>query len=271
MRSLQRGFTLIEMITVVVLLGVISVGIGGLIKFGAQIFVDVNNRDDLVGSARFAIERLNREVRGALPNSVRVVGDGNSPQIRQCLEFIPAIASAVYQDVPVAPEAPTNSVPVIRFDRTDFSSNLFAVVYPLFPDDLYDGSATPKAISNLVETSTHVWTLTLASAGLFSQDSPTRRLYFVDYPVSYCVQAGKLTRHVKSDFADGQPTVSDTSVLMAENLEIKDVDDLSKNYFPFNVSAPTHLRNAILTSEIRFAKNDERITFNNETQVINVP
>lgn len=271
MRTLQRGFTLIEMITVVVLLGVISVGIGGLIKFGSQMFVDVNNRDDLVGSARFAIERLNREVRGALPNSVRVVGDGNNPQIRQCLEFIPAVASAVYEDVPVAPEAPSNTVTVIRFDRSDFSTDLMAVVYPLFPDDLYGGSATPRGISNLVETSNNVWTLTLTSTALFSQDSPTRRLYFVDYPVSYCVQAGKLTRHVKSDFVDGQPSVSDISVLMAENLEIKDIDDPSSNYFPFNVSAPTHIRNAILTSEIRFEKNDERITFNNETQVINVP
>ncbi len=271
MRSVQQGFTLIEMVTVIVLLGVISVGIGGIIKFGSQIFIDVNNRDDLAGSARFAIERLNREIRGALPNSVRVLNDGNSPQIRQCLEFIPAIASAVYQDIPVAPETPKNTVPVIRFDLTDFSTDLFAVVYPLYPNDLYGGTATPIAISNLPVTATNVWTLTLASSVLFPQDSPTRRLYFVDYPVSYCVQSGKLTRHVKSDFVDGLPAVSDVGVLMAENLEIKDIDNISQNYFPFTINAPTHLRNAILTAELRFVKNDERITFNNETQVINVP
>lgn len=268
----QRGFTLIEMITVIVLLGIISVGIGSVIRFGSQIFVDVTSRDELLSSARFAIERLNREVRSALPNSIRVLNDTNDPatRTRQCLEFIPAQASAVYIDIPVAPELASDTMSVIKFDRPNNIDDLFAVTYPLFPGDLYGGgTATPEPITSLPAVAGNIWTLTLDNSILFSQDSPTKRLYFVDYPVSYCVQNGILTRHEKSDFSAAMLTSG--GVMMAENLELMDIGNPTQRYFPFTVSAATHIRNAILTTELRFEKNDERLTFNNETQVMNVP
>ncbi len=267
----QRGFTLIEMVTVIVLLGIISVGVGSVIRFGSQIFVDVTSRDELLSSARFAIERLNREVRSALPNSIRVLNDTNDPttRTRQCLEFIPAQASAVYLDIPVAPELATDTVNVIRFDRPANIDDLFAVTYPLFPGDLYAGAATPEPITSLPVVAGNIWTLTLDNSIQFAQDSPTKRLYFVDYPVSYCVQNGVLTRHQKSDFSAAMLTSG--GVTMAENLELMDIGNPTQRYFPFTVSAATHIRNAILTTEFRFEKNDERLTFNNETQVMNVP
>ena len=266
-----NGFTLLELVIAIVLLGIVSVGVGGFIKFGSHIFVDVTNREEMVGSARFAIERLNREIRAALPNSIRVISDSNNAatRTRQCLEFIPAAASAVYKDIPVSPENPSNTVEVIKFDRVNFSTDLFAVVYPLSADDLYGGSVTPVGISSLPDNGTNVWTLTLNSSVRFAQDSPTTRLYFVDYPVNYCVSAGRLTRHQKSGFINGMPT--DSGVLMAEQLEVNDIDNPSVRYFPFTINEPTRLRNAILTAEFRFEKNDERVTFNNEIQVMNVP
>ena len=75
MRQLTRkkssGFSLIELIVVIVILGVLAASITSFIRFGTQIYTETTARDQLVSSARFAIERLNREVRNALPNSLR--------------------------------------------------------------------------------------------------------------------------------------------------------------------------------------------------------
>ncbi|WP_286262981.1 PilW family protein [Thalassotalea atypica] len=265
----EKGFTLLEMVTVIVLLGVISVGLGSFMKFGTQIYVDATDRDELISSARFAVERLNREIRAALPNSLIITT--NATNTKQCVEFIPALASTIYQDIPVAPEPKSSVAKVVRFDRSNFSTDLFAVVYPIQPDDLYDGEpASPIAINSLPDNGTNVWDLTLRGAAIhFAQESPTERIYFVDYPISYCVSAGELTRHEKTDFNSGIP--SDSGVLMANFLEVKNIDAPAQNYFPFKIGLATRVRNAILTAEFRFERGDERITLNNEIQVMNVP
>ena len=87
----ESGFTLLELIIVIILLGVMAVGITGFITLSTQTYLNVTERDELLASARFAVERLNREVRNALPNSLRV--KTNVDTNKQCLEFIPIQAS----------------------------------------------------------------------------------------------------------------------------------------------------------------------------------
>ncbi|MBL4899232.1 MAG: type II secretion system protein, partial [Colwellia sp.] len=56
-----RGFSLIELIVVIVILGVLATSVSTFISFGTQIYTDAKDREQVVSSARFAIERLNRE------------------------------------------------------------------------------------------------------------------------------------------------------------------------------------------------------------------
>ncbi|MDG1750525.1 MAG: type II secretion system protein, partial [Thalassotalea sp.] len=63
----HKGFTLIELVTVIVILGVLAVGISSFLQFGTRIFSETSARDELISSARFSVERINREVRHALP------------------------------------------------------------------------------------------------------------------------------------------------------------------------------------------------------------
>ena len=72
------------------------------------------------------MERLNREVRHALPNSIRTIGDNN-----QCLEFVPIDKSAIYLDIPVAPEAPSNSVKVVMLEDLLKATTKYVSVYAL--------------------------------------------------------------------------------------------------------------------------------------------
>ena len=66
----EKGFTLVELVTVIVILGVLAVSTTSFIQFGTKSYTDAVDREEITSTARFVIERLNREVRNSLPNSV---------------------------------------------------------------------------------------------------------------------------------------------------------------------------------------------------------
>lgn len=242
MSNKSSGFTLIELITVIVILGVLATAISSFIRFGTQVYTETTARDQLVSSARFAIERMNRDIRNALPNSLRKVDVG----IEKCLEFIPILESTIYTDIPVIPEAATDKITVIRFDEI-FDSNWNVVVYPLIPDDVYINNGKVYGVESILNTGDE-WVITLENSVRFKEDSPTQRLYFINGSVKYCLSGETLTRN---------------GVLMAQ-----DVHNINP---PFEVIAPTLQRNGMVQIHLLFEKNNEQVTFNNEVQVLNVP
>jgi MSHA biogenesis protein MshO len=272
-RSPNKGFTLIEMIIVIILLGLSAIFVSGFIRFGTQIYNDVTERDALISASRFAIERLNREVRSALPNSVRINQTIAALAVnnKQCLEFSPVVVSTVYLDIPVAPEDASDKVSVVKFDDDNYNSDLKVAVYTLTAEDVYSaGKNKVFALSEDVinKAQTPAWTVTLEGDQTFAFDSGTSRLYFIDSAISYCVENGQLTRYVDyTNDVDNNNTPKDgTSALMAENVNLETNEDL-----PFRLSNATRTRNAIVSIKMKFSRNDEDISFNNEIQVPNVP
>ncbi len=77
-----RGFTLVEMVTVIVLLGIVAAVITPFIANSVRAWQDSEARADLVAKGRLALERLAREVRLAVPNSLVVLNGG------QGIEFV---------------------------------------------------------------------------------------------------------------------------------------------------------------------------------------
>lgn len=278
-----RGFSLIEIIVVIVILGVLATGVSTFINFGTQIYTDSTDREQVVSSARFAIERLNREIRSAVPNSVRInannlIGAG----AKQCIEFTPIVLSAIYTDIAVVPEPASDEIKVIAFDEGlfngGFSSNLSVGVYILGANELYGGSSGKvfTLLNNTIVKSGNEWTLKLNGVGTFAEDSPTERLYFFNQSesISYCVQNTRLTRHQGyTPDTDGTPivTASAPAVLMAENIDL--FDDSTPPVFqqPFEVYNATLLRNSLVLVKLTFNRNNESVVFNNEIQVSNVP
>lgn len=260
----SHGFTLIELVMVIVLLGIMSVGVTSFMGLGTRIYIDVSNRDELIASARFAVERLNRELRLALPNSARVANFTNA----ECLEFVPIIASGSYQDLPVSPESAGGTVTMIaEGSSVSLPTESFAAAYVLLPGEVYDGALNKRhsIASATIPPSLGLWTLNFSPAVHFAADSPTERLYVVDKPVSYCVEGTQLIRYHGYNFSSIQalPAASN-GTLMA--------DFLDANASPFfQVHAATLERNSIVTFTLALSRNQEDILLGNEIQVVNVP
>lgn len=244
-RKKSSGFTLIEMIVVIIILGVLAAGISTFVSLSTQIYTESTAREQLMSSARFAIERLNRDIRNALPNSLRLTS------VNQCLEFIPIIESTTYTRIPVAPEIASNNISVIRFEET-LNDTWQAIVYPLNPNDVYDNDSGKRhEVESIVDDTLDEWVIVIndGDATHFTEDSPTQRLYFININdrVEYCLVDGNLRRN---------------DILMAEDIV---------NTNPFEIQPATLQRNAMVQTHFRFEKNSEQVTFNNEIQVLNVP
>ena len=256
----SNGFTLVELVTVIMLLGIVAAGVGSIIKFSSQIYVDVTSRDELIASARFSVERLNREIRSALPNSVQTLTVGSAT----CLEYMPIAVSTVYTDIPVSPEPDANTVTVVKFDDSLFNASQHIVVYPLNSSEIYGNASSKRyalASPQTLNTAGNEWTLNLASANTFADDSPTQRLFLVNQPVAYCVEGSELYRY--SNYGYQSNILTGSQSLMAQGIDPTGTS--------FIVNPATLVRNALITIELQFFQNEETVHFFNEVQVQNVP
>ncbi len=116
----NRGFTLIEMITVIVLLGIIAGILTPFISKAMQAYTHSKARANLVAKGRLAMDRLTREVRLAVPNSLSVLG-GNTG-----IEFLRSRAGGRYVER-FDDFGPEFSRMNYRFRKNANLTNLYAV------------------------------------------------------------------------------------------------------------------------------------------------
>ncbi len=94
-RTAQTGFTLIEMIIVMVLTGIIGGIVAIFLQAPMKQYIDVARRAELTDIADGAFQRLSRDIRTAVPNSIRLP----TPLGATYVEFIPTKNGGRYRGI----------------------------------------------------------------------------------------------------------------------------------------------------------------------------
>jgi len=121
-RQLQRGFTMVELIMVIVILGVISGVVAVFMKNPIDAYFATARRSGLADRADTTVRRMARDIRKALPNSLRQSISPAAPNT-QCIEFIPTRMGARYRASEIAAGDDTS----LQFSSADTTFNMLGV------------------------------------------------------------------------------------------------------------------------------------------------
>jgi len=243
MRTLKRqpGFSLVELIIVIVITGILAIGIASFITRPVQGFIDLSRRATLVYSAESAMRRMQRDIRRALPNSIRVAGGGTA------IEMINTVEGARYRSAP-PPGNPNNRLTITSGLDTDFDvlGDLNSVgvaglrvsvnntgdtaagvpvrgrnAYALA--DLLTGTnvVTPFGQAITITDSGNEDHINIGGAGFqFTDHSLSNRVYLVDGGISYICNGGQLRRYEGYDFTNSVQPVPPAGgfAVMADNI-----------------------------------------------------
>ncbi|PML78483.1 PilW family protein [Enterovibrio norvegicus] len=254
-RYYQSGFTLVELIVTMTILAIVSVGIFGFIESSTSGYVESKNREALQSQARFVVERLGRELRHAVPNSIETSDNG------QCLVFTPVRFTGLY-NTRVEGDASFEvgmSTTDADWGKTVGDGKHRLVFSPMKPDDLApknnaldpDNSFTiTSALNNQITVSRNLdapWPL----------GSPSKRFYVYSNFVTFCFGRG-----INSDSLVRRVNGSNRDVTLAQNLT---------NASGFSVDSTSLSRRNVVKVVYHFSQSGETSVYNQNIQVMNAP
>lgn len=258
-----RGFTLIEMVISITLLGIVGLFIGEVIRQSLVLYSDVEARSSLTQQGRFVTERLRRELREAVPNSVVSNATG------RCVEFFPIVNSGLYTELPTT--AASSAFRALPFLEAGVSGNR-VTVYPASNAQLR-GNVNPVNSQiavlgsdvNFVPSPTATMIdLQLDQAVQFENDSPANRFYIYATPVAFCLVGDELLRYtgyaLNRNLEPGDATLG-SGVLIVDNV-------LNAT---FTTESAQLQRNGLVKLEVTLTDNGESIRFDDDALVYNTP
>ena len=171
MRS--RGFTLVELIATMVILGIISVMTSKFIVNGFSFYVDATNIQKISTTANFVAEKMEKLIENSVPNSIVISETGKS------ITFVPIKGALGYTYIPKNPLSAFDSKPVLYAVTTAFdSSNIKKGAYVAFNN--YGSNEEYYEVLDVTVNGNVTAVKIDASSKKFTPGSERGRLYFVD-------------------------------------------------------------------------------------------
>lgn len=261
--SKEQGFSLFELILVIVVFGILSVGMFSFVGISIEGYVDSRDREALQSQARFAVERLGRELRHAVPNSVAIFNPVPGQNAGTCLIYVPIKYAGIYQTL-VEGQSKVQASLSTTLDWTKASVTGENVIFnPLKISD-FDLSASTNSFKIVSADNTGLLTLSKLATAVWPLGNPSKRLYIYNQSVSFCFEFlngssknGRLIRRV----IDGTST-NNTGQVLARNL-------LSGSQFTLLEASLAQAN--LINIDYRFGQNEEVSVYNQQIQVTNVP
>ena len=275
-----KGFTLIEMVVAIVLLGIVGSIASVFIGNSMEAYSGLTRRDGLQSTARMAVERISRELRMALPNSVCTHNGVSCDNSGTTLYLLRTKDAGEYQDrgglyypgqsrdrLPIAGNT-SNQFDVLSSNTLNASANDWVVVYNTDNADIYSTTTRRKQISSIttkdvdnVAPANDISVINLTAVTSFPTHSPGRRFMIIENNATLFYLTGTDLYRARSTF--GAPT---TPVAGSENLLLENVSSLNFTYLPGSLH-----RSGLLRINITVTQSGESIQLVHEAQVYNAP
>lgn len=253
----QSGFTLIELIIVVVLLGILGAMGAGFISQAFKGFFDTDIRMEMYEEGKSALVRMEREIHIAVPNAVQINGDGIEAGVvdenamagvfGQYTESYPSGGITITDRTGPLPLTAAGANPLISIYNTSWTD--FAVAAGSRVYQVTNPGTNPMTLDRNIGTA-----------------SPYGRYYAVrNEAVRFSVAGGVLSRSTATVTAGGNLGAFGGAQTLAQNI-------VQIGTLPFFTYEPgTSTRNSVVTIHFAISRNGETVNFHKEVQIRNVP
>lgn len=247
------GFTLIELIVVMVVLSLLAVIGSQFVISSMQSYEQTRTRALLANTGRQALERMSRQLRGALPYSVRVTNNN------ACLEFMPIAGGGSYLSaVPDNTNGATGSASVAVLPHSqEFGGAHWISIGALSATEIYGPG---NSVAGLAGRSAN--NLTLSGAKTWQRNSINRRFYLLDNPQAFCVVGTELRFYPNQTIASASVNLGGSFDLLANNVNAP---------APFSLTQGSENRNTVVQINIGFVSAGESLNFQQQVMIRNVP
>jgi len=266
-----RGVTLVEMIIVIVITGILAAAVAVFIRRPVEGYIDAARRAELSDIADTALRRITRDLRTALPNSIRITTAGGVNYLEylqtsgggryraepdsggggNVLDFtIPAGVGLFDVIGPMPAMSATDSIVIYNLNASGATLNAYA-------GDNREGYASDNGT-----------TITLDAAKQFPQASPGKRFQVVQFAVTYACNpaTGELRRYWNYGILAAQPTPpgGGSNALLATNIPTSGCS------FSYTTSGATG-RTGVVALTLQISQGGETVMLFQQVHVGNAP